>query len=70
LFARELEAAGRARATVTRRLSTVAGLYRYGVEEDLLDHSLAVYVRRPWRRHNGGGTVGVACMTDSAEPTP
>jgi site-specific recombinase XerC len=27
LFARELEAAGRARATVTRRLSTIAGLY-------------------------------------------
>jgi len=28
-FARELEARGRARATVTRRLSTIAGFYRY-----------------------------------------
>jgi integrase/recombinase XerD len=46
IYARELEAAGRARATVTRRLSTIAGLYRYAVEEDLLDHSPAVHVRR------------------------
>src|SRR6266567_5159027 len=38
LFARDLETAGRARATVTRRLSTIAGLYKYAVEEDLLDH--------------------------------
>src|SRR5712691_5623575 len=47
LFARDLEAAGRARATVTRRLSTIGGLYKYAVEEDLLDHSPAVHVRRP-----------------------
>jgi integrase/recombinase XerD len=47
LFARDLEAAGRARATVTRRLSTIAGLYRYAVEEDLLDYSPAAHVRRP-----------------------
>jgi site-specific recombinase XerD len=46
-FARELEARGRARATVTRRLSTIAGLYRYAVEEELLDHSPAAHVRRP-----------------------
>jgi hypothetical protein len=37
-FARDLEARGRARATVTRRPCTVAGFYRYAVEEDLLDH--------------------------------
>ena len=47
LFARDLEAAGRARATISRRLSTIAGLYKYAVEEDLLDHSPAVRVRRP-----------------------
>jgi integrase/recombinase XerD len=47
LFARDLEAAGRARATVTRRLSTIAGLYKYAVEEDLLAHSPAAHVRRP-----------------------
>jgi hypothetical protein len=46
-FARELEARGRARATVTRRLSTIAGFFKYAVEEELLDHSPAAHVRRP-----------------------
>ena len=46
-FARDLEARGRARATITRRPSTVAGFYRYAVEEELLDRSPAAYVRRP-----------------------
>jgi site-specific recombinase XerD len=46
-FAREFEGRGRARATVTRRLSTIAGFYRYAVEEELLDHSPAAHVRRP-----------------------
>ncbi len=46
-FARELEAIGRARATVTRRLSTIAGFYKYAVEEELLDRSPAAHVRRP-----------------------
>jgi site-specific recombinase XerD len=36
-----------ARATITRRLCTVAGFYRYAVEEELLDHSPAAHVRRP-----------------------
>ncbi len=44
-FGRDLEAAGRARATV--RLCTIAGFYKYAVEEELLDHSPAVHVRRP-----------------------
>src|SRR5215472_3045395 len=46
-FARELEARGRARATVTRRLCTIAGFYKYADEEELLDHSPAAHVRRP-----------------------
>ena len=46
-FARDLEARGRARATITRRLCTVAGFYRYAVEEELLDHAPAAHVRRP-----------------------
>jgi len=46
-FARDLEARGRARATVTRRLCTIAGFYRYAVEEELLKHSPAAHVRRP-----------------------
>jgi integrase/recombinase XerD len=29
LFARDMEARGRARATITRRLCTIAGFYRY-----------------------------------------
>ena len=46
-FARDLETRGRARATITRMLCTIAGFYRYAVEEELLDHSPAVHVRRP-----------------------
>ena len=46
-FARDLEAKGRARATVTRRLSTITGFYRYAVEEELLGSSPAAHVRRP-----------------------
>jgi integrase/recombinase XerD len=46
-FARDLETRGRARATITRRLCTIAGFYRYAVEEDLLEHSPAAHVRRP-----------------------
>ena len=46
-FGRDMEDRGRARATVARRLCTVSGFYRYAVEEELLDHSPAVHVRRP-----------------------
>jgi site-specific recombinase XerD len=46
-FARELEARGRARATVTRRLCRVAGFYGYAVEEELLEHSRAAHVCPP-----------------------
>jgi site-specific recombinase XerD len=46
-FARDLEARGRARATVTRRLCTIAGFYKYAVEEELMEHSPAAHVRRP-----------------------
>src|SRR5436305_663979 len=46
-FARDLEIRGRARATVTRRLCTIAGFYKYAVEEDFLEHSPAAHVRRP-----------------------
>ena len=46
-FARDLEARGRARATVTRRLCTIAGFCKCAVEEELLEHSPAAHVRRP-----------------------
>src|SRR6516225_4848867 len=46
-FACDLEARGRARATVTRRLCTIAGFCKCAVEEELLEHSPAAHVRRP-----------------------
>jgi integrase/recombinase XerD len=46
-FARDLEERGRARATVGRRRSTIAGFYRYAEEEGVLAHSPAAHVRRP-----------------------
>ncbi len=46
-FARDLEQSGRAPATISRRLATVTGLYRFAEEEGLIDHSPAVHVRRP-----------------------
>jgi integrase/recombinase XerD len=46
-FRGDMELAGRARATIARRLCTIAGFYRYAEEEDLLAHSPAAHVRRP-----------------------
>jgi site-specific recombinase XerD len=46
-FARDLEQRGRARATIARRLCTVTSFYRYAEEEELIEHSPAVHVRRP-----------------------
>src|SRR5688572_370803 len=47
LYARQLEECGRARATIGRRLSTIAGFYRYAAEEGFIEHSPALHVRRP-----------------------
>jgi integrase/recombinase XerD len=47
LFGRHLEALGRARATISRRLCTIACFYRYAEQEGLIEHSPAVHVRRP-----------------------
>ena len=46
-FARHLEAIGRARATIARRLGTIVCFYRYAEQEGLIEHSPAVHVRRP-----------------------
>ena len=46
-FARDLEQSGRAPATISRRLATITGLYRFAEEEGLIDRSPAVHVRRP-----------------------
>jgi site-specific recombinase XerD len=79
-FARDLEARGRARATITRRLCTIAGFYRYAVEEDLLDHSPAAHVRRPrldneshatgLDRHEPGAPLVAAGLGSPAEHAP
>jgi integrase/recombinase XerD len=62
-FARDLEARGRARATVTRRLCTIAGSYKYAVEEVLLDHSPAAHARRPRVRSLTWGATVAAPIT-------
>jgi integrase/recombinase XerD len=46
-FARHLEFLGRARATIARRLCTVACFYRYAEQEGMIAVSPAVHVRRP-----------------------
>jgi integrase/recombinase XerD len=46
-FARYLESLGRARATIARRLCTVACFYRYAEQEGLIAVSPAAHVRRP-----------------------
>jgi hypothetical protein len=45
--AREMEALGRARSTVARRLCTFAGFYKYSEQDGLIERSPAVHVRRP-----------------------
>ena len=50
-FARHLEAIGRARATIARRLGTITCFYRYAEQEALIEHSPAVHVRRPKMDH-------------------
>lgn len=46
-FGRYLEGLGRARATMARRLCTIACFYRYAEQEGLIGISPAVHVRRP-----------------------
>ena len=56
LLARSLEQDGKARATVARRLSTIAGFYRYCVEEQLIPVSPASHVRRPRSDYESNAT--------------
>jgi integrase/recombinase XerD len=46
-FARHLESLARARATIARRICTVACFYRYAEQEGLIAISPAAHVRRP-----------------------
>ena len=56
LFARSLEHDGKAKATVARRLTTIAGFYRYCVEEQLIPVSPAVHLRRPKLNYESNAT--------------
>jgi integrase len=47
LYGHWLEQQGRARSTIGRRLSTLAGFYRYCEQEQILAHAPAANVRRP-----------------------
>jgi integrase/recombinase XerD len=72
-FARNLEDLGRARATISRRLCTITCLYRYAVEEGLLDRSPAVHVRRrAWTtsptRLAWTATRSAPCSSPAASP--
>lgn len=46
-YARTMEAQGRAKGTVARRLSALAGFYAYATDEGLIDRSPVARVRRP-----------------------
>jgi site-specific recombinase XerD len=46
-----MEAHGRAASTVARRLSTVAGFYRFAVIDGLVEHSPAEFVGHPKDRY-------------------
>jgi len=65
LWARTMEERGLARATIGRRLSTVAGFYRIAVLDGLLEHSPAQYVRRP-KIDTESATLGLDRMELSA----
>jgi integrase/recombinase XerD len=57
-YVRALEADGRSPSTVARRLSTLAGYFRYATAEGLLDRSPMQHVRRP-RVQDESPTLGL-----------
>jgi integrase/recombinase XerD len=65
LWARAMEEKGLSRATIGRRLSTVAGFYRIAVLDGLLEHSPAEHVRRP-KIDTDSATLGLDRMELSA----
>lgn len=59
LYARDLEAAGRAPATVARRLAAISSFYRWATDEELLQRSPTSRVRRP-RIRRGPASAGLS----------
>jgi integrase/recombinase XerD len=70
LYARDLEARGLAAATVALKLVVLTGFYRYCVEEQLIEHSPAVHVRRPKvpRSRPGSASTGPSSARSSFRP--
>jgi integrase len=70
-YVRHLEHAGRSRATVARRLATLAGFYRYAVQERTLPHSPVTHVRRPSARSRATckRSPGSGAWSGSGRPT-
>lgn len=67
---RDVETGGRARATIARRLCTISGFYRYAVEEELLEHSPAVHVRRPRLDYESHATAWTATRSAHCSSPP
>ena len=65
LWARSMEEKRLARATIGRRLSTVAGFYRMAVVDGFVEHSPAEHVRRP-KIDTESATLGLDRMELSA----
>jgi site-specific recombinase XerD len=65
LWARMQEDAGLAASTISRRLSTVAGFYRFAAIDGVIEHSPAEYVRRP-KIDTESATLGLDRMELSA----
>jgi integrase/recombinase XerD len=62
VFARQLEESGRlARSTVKKRLSTIAGFYKFATIDGYIDRNPAEYVRRP-TVDNESSTLGLDRM--------
>ncbi|MEY2591013.1 MAG: integrase/recombinase XerD [Acidimicrobiaceae bacterium] len=61
LWARTLEQRGLAPATISRRLSSLAGFYRFAVIDGTIDRSPAEYVRRP-KIYTESATLGLDRM--------
>ena len=74
LFARFQEAVGRARATITRRLSTISSFYRYCVEEELIVRSTgaerAASETSTRINYDGTGPERAWCFSSSKQDCP
>ena len=70
IFGREMETAGKMRSTVARRMSTIAGFFKYCHDEGLLDRNPAANVRRPKVDHESRtlGLIATSLAGSSSKP--